>query len=238
MAISFSKRSTAVEIMDDLACQGEVVNQTLRELDFINHWLGGNVVTVKAVDHVLKKIPKEKEITIGDLGCGSGEMLRLLAVKLKKQNRNANFIGVDANANIINYASRQSKAFTNVSFFADNILEDRFKQKHFDVVLATLFFHHFETDELIKILRQLKQQTNFVIINDIHRHPFAYYSIKWLTQLFSKSAMVRFDAPLSVLRSFTQTEWEDILQQAGFTDYEIHWRWAFRWQIVIETNRS
>lgn len=224
--------------MDDLACQGEVVNQTLRELDFINHWLGGNAVTVKAVDHVLKKIAKEKEITIGDLGCGSGEMLRLLALKLKKQNRNANFIGVDANANIINYAIQQSKAFANVSFFADNILEDRFKQKHFDVVLATLFFHHFETDDLIKILRQLRQQTNFIIINDIHRHRFAYYSIKWLTQLFSKSAMVRFDAPLSVLRSFTQTEWEDILQQAGFTDYEIHWRWAFRWQIVIETKRS
>ena len=62
MATSFSKRSTAVEIMDNLACQGEVVNQTLRELDFINHWLGGNTVTVQAVDHVLKKIPKEKEI--------------------------------------------------------------------------------------------------------------------------------------------------------------------------------
>ncbi len=224
--------------MDDLACEGEVVNQTLRELDFINHWLGGNAVTVNAVNYVLKKIPNEKEITIADLGCGSGEMLRLLAHKLKKQNRNANFTGVDANANIIDYAIRQSNAFTNLSFFAENILEDPFKQKHFDVVLATLFFHHFETDDLIKILRQLKQQSNFIIINDIHRHPLAYYSIKSLTQLFSKSAMVKFDAPLSVLRSFTHSEWTAILQQAGFANYEMRWRWAFRWQIIIETNRS
>jgi 2-polyprenyl-3-methyl-5-hydroxy-6-metoxy-1,4-benzoquinol methylase len=237
MATSFAKRSTAVEIMDNLACEGEVVNQTLRELDFINHWLGGNAVTVNAVNHVLKKIPKEKEITIADLGCGSGEMLRLLALKLKKQNRNTNFIGVDANANIVEYAIHQSTGYANVSFFADNILEDRFQQKQFDVVLATLFFHHFETDDLIKILKQLKQQTNFIIINDIHRHPLAYYSIKWLTQLFSKSAMVKFDAPLSVLRSFTHAEWTDILQQADLVDYKIRWRWAFRWQIVIETKR-
>jgi hypothetical protein len=101
--------------------------------------------------------------------------------------------------------------------------------------LATLFFHHFSTDDLIRVLRQLAEQTRFIVINDIHRHPFAYYSIKWLTRLFSKSAMVKFDAPLSVLRSFTKQEWLYILQQAGFTQYQIHWKWAFRWQLIIAT---
>ena len=223
--------------MDNLACEGEVVDQTLRELDFINHWLGGNAVTVDAVNHVLLKIPKGRQVTIADLGCGSGEMLRLLANKLRKQHRSAAFIGIDANANIVDYAVRQSQGFDNISFSADNILEYRFQQQRFDVVLATLFFHHFETVDLIKILRQLGQQASFIIINDIHRHPFAFYSIKWLTQLLSKSAMVKFDAPLSVLRSFTRAEWTYILKEAGLTQYQIRWRWAFRWQIIIETNQ-
>lgn len=45
----FASRSHAPEIMDDLQCSGEVVHQTLRELDFINHWLGGNKVTLEGL---------------------------------------------------------------------------------------------------------------------------------------------------------------------------------------------
>ncbi|MFN5432860.1 MAG: SAM-dependent methyltransferase, partial [Cyclobacteriaceae bacterium] len=74
MAIDFTHRSTGIEIMDDLACRGEVVDQTLRELDFINHWLGGNAVTLNGLRSLWKTIPKNHRITIADLGCGSGEM--------------------------------------------------------------------------------------------------------------------------------------------------------------------
>lgn len=232
---SFTQRSTETEIMDNLACGGEVVNQTLRELDYINHWLGGNAVTVQAVQKVVKKLPVGKRVTFADLGCGSGEMLRLLAHKMKKQKRDATWMGIDANPNIVDYAVGQSKDFANISFSTDDILGDRFQQQKFDVVLATLFFHHFETDDLIRILRQLGRQAGYIIINDIHRHPIAYYSIKWLTEMFSQSAMVKYDAPLSVLRSFTRAEWALILEQAGLLHYQIRWRWAFRWQIIIET---
>ena len=38
----FSKRSNDEEIMDDLNCAGHVLDQTLRELEIINKWLGGN----------------------------------------------------------------------------------------------------------------------------------------------------------------------------------------------------
>jgi hypothetical protein len=62
MAISFTNRSADVEIMDDLLCEGEVVDQTLRELDFINHWLGGNAVTLQALTLVWNGIPKIKRL--------------------------------------------------------------------------------------------------------------------------------------------------------------------------------
>jgi len=72
-----------------------------------------------------------------------------------------------------------------------------------------------------------------IIVNDIHRHPLAYYSIKWLTSLFSKSSMVKFDAPLSVLRAFKRNELKSILKKAGVENYQLRWRWAFRWQLII-----
>jgi hypothetical protein len=92
MAISFTNRSADVEIMDDLLCEGEVVDQTLRELDFINHWLGGNAVTLQALALVWNGIPKDKAIAIADLGCGSGEMLRIISAIALKQKRKASRI--------------------------------------------------------------------------------------------------------------------------------------------------
>src|SRR6478736_201900 len=101
MPVSFSERSKGVEIMDDLEFHDDVVFQTLHELDFINQWLGGNAVTLSAIEKAWKEIPKEQPITIEDLGCGSGEMLRLIAAKATHQYRNVQLIGIDANPHIV-----------------------------------------------------------------------------------------------------------------------------------------
>ena len=50
--------------MDDLTCSGEVVEQTLRELDFINKWLGGDQVTLDAVNRLIDRLPYDREIVI------------------------------------------------------------------------------------------------------------------------------------------------------------------------------
>jgi 2-polyprenyl-3-methyl-5-hydroxy-6-metoxy-1,4-benzoquinol methylase len=231
--VDFTSRSTSIEIMDDLDCKGEVVDQTLRELDFINQWLGGNAVTINAVKSVWRSIPKDQTIAIADLGCGSGEMLRILARLAKKANRKVELKGFDANSNITNFATNHSKDF-NISYHSINVFSPEFQQQKFDIVLATLFMHHFTEVELISLFSSLKKQTTTaIIINDIHRHPLAYDSIKLLTKVFSRSAMVKFDAPLSVLRAFTKTELQTILRKAKISYYELTWKWAFRWQLII-----
>jgi len=220
--------------MDDLEFHDGVVFQTLRELDFINQWLGGNAVTLNAVEKVWKAIPKEQSISIVDIGCGSGEMLLLIAKKAADQRRNVQLIGIDANPHIVSYARTHSGSFAKISFYERNILSKEFKAQNFDIIIATLFLHHFSDDELINLFTSLKKQAKVgIIVNDIHRHPLAYYSIRCLTSLFSKSSMVKYDAPLSVLRAFTRNEIELILEKAGIENYQLKWKWAFRWQLII-----
>ena len=234
MAVSFSQRSAAIEIMDDLTYHDEVIFQTLRELDFINQWLGGNAVTLSALKKVLAQCPKGKTLSIADLGCGSGEMLRLISKLGSSENREFELVGIDANEHIVNYARTHSPAFSNLNFEALNIFSDEFQRTSFDIVMATLFLHHFSDNELVSIFSSLKKQTRLaIIVNDIHRHALAYYSIKWLTRLFSKSSMVRFDAPLSVLRAFKRNELVSVLEKSGIRNYELKWKWAFRWQLII-----
>jgi len=230
----FSKRSDALEIMDNLNCSGQIVNRTLVELDIINQLLGGNPVTLQGLQTLIKKKKPPRPLIVADLGCGSGEMLKQIAIRFRKTNPHSTFVGIDANKNITQYAQHHVAEFPEVCITTEDILGDNFKTKEFDIVLATLFFHHFSSAQLVDIFRNLKQQARIgIIINDLHRHWLAHYSIKLLTALFSRSSMVKYDAPLSVLRGFTKQELTDILEKAGILRYTLKWKWAFRWLLII-----
>jgi 2-polyprenyl-3-methyl-5-hydroxy-6-metoxy-1,4-benzoquinol methylase len=234
---SFAQRSPDIEIMDDLRCAGEVVDQTLRELEIINRLLGGNYVTISGVKALLKTGSLTEVITIADLGCGGGDILKLVAQWGRKSNLRLQLTGIDANPNIIAFAEAHSQQFPGINYQALNIFTEEFRTKKFDLILATLFMHHFNEEELVSVFGSLHRQAKIgIVINDIHRHWFAFYSIRILTRLFSKSKMVKYDAPLSVLRAFKKSELQSILQKAGIETYELKWKWAFRWQLIIPTS--
>jgi 2-polyprenyl-3-methyl-5-hydroxy-6-metoxy-1,4-benzoquinol methylase len=233
----FSKRSADIEIMDDLSCSGEVVAQTLRELEKINLLLGGNHVTIAGLRN-LTDSQQNKLFKVADLGCGSGDILRLIHKWGIKNRIRLELIGVDANPFIIAYAREHTPSTIPVRYEAMDIFSEAFADEKFDIVIGTLFFHHFSNDKLVSFFRQLKTNISTgVIINDIHRHTLAYYSIKLLTKFLSRSSMVKFDAPLSVLRAFKKKELIEIMKQAGITNYTIKWMWAFRWQLVFRPDK-
>jgi ubiquinone/menaquinone biosynthesis C-methylase UbiE len=229
----FSARTYEEELMDDLDCKGEVIHQTLKELETINTLLGGNHVTINGIQKLLEKA-QTKTFSLADLGCGGGDILRLIKRWSKKKNLNASLLGIDANPNIVREAEMNTPESYAIRFESQNIFSQEFRSRSFDIVTGTLFFHHFTNEQLIDFFRQLKSQTQIgFVINDIHRHWFAYHSIKWLTRLFSKSPMVQNDGPLSVLRAFKKEELIQIMNNAGIKTFSIRWMWAFRWQVIV-----
>lgn len=232
-----SKRSEAIEIMDDLNASGPIIGQTLRELEFINKWLGGNAITLNGLEKILSSCSKPA-VTVADLGCGGGDLLMLISRDLKKKKITGNLVGIDANPHIIAYAQNHTASDTAISYKALNIFSDEFRQLKFDIVFATLFFHHFTREQLIDLFAHLKRVTSCgIVVNDLHRHPLAYHSIRLLTSMFSKSEMVKNDAPVSVHRGFSRKELKEILHAAGISSYSLAWKWAFRWQLVIPTGK-
>ncbi len=236
MGSKFSHRSSASEIMDDLHCAGEVVNQTLRELEMINRWLGGNAATFDGVSKLIKLKPK-KNLAIADIGCGGGDILEGLARIARRKNMSIRFFGIDANPHIIDFAKKNTEQYPEISYRVQNIFSEEFRNSKFDIVVATLFTHHLGDRQLIDLIKQLQKQVSLgIVINDIHRHWIAYHSIRLLTKWLSKSSMVKYDAPVSVLRSFNKAELESILTQAGIINYSLKWKWAFRWQLIIPSS--
>lgn len=233
----FSQRSSEIEIMDDLSCAGQVLDQTLLELEIINKWLGGNRITIDAIAEMIESDTKVKEVTIVDLGCGGGDMLRIIDAWAKKKKLKMKLIGVDANPYAISFAKKNLNEYPHIQFQTMDIFSKDFQTLKFDIVVGTLFYHHFTNDQLIYFFKRLKDNVKIgFIINDIHRHWLAYYSIKLLTRAFSKSAMVKYDAPVSVLRAFKKNELIQILKSANITTFTVNWQWAFRWKVIAKMN--
>ncbi len=229
----FDQRSREKEIMDDLDCSGPVLEQTLRELKTINRLLGGNGVTNRGLSQVVQRFPQD-QYSLVDLGCGGGDMIAVMQTWASKKNIPIRFIGADANANTITLAKERQKALSDVHWQVANVFDSTFLEDQVDIATCTLFTHHFTDEELVQLFQGLKQKVRLaIVINDLHRHPLAYYSIKWLTHWFSKSPMVQNDAALSVLRSFKRRDWKSIFEEAGLGKVEIRWCWAFRWQICV-----
>lgn len=229
--MNLKNRASEEEIMDDLNISGPVIDQTLRELDFINRTLGGNAISLKAFRSILKK----KEIqSVVDLGCGGADILIEMAKIGNKLNRKVTFTGIDANPHIVSYAANHTSSWPEIKVECLNIFSESFQQRSFDIIHCCLFLHHFSHKELVGLFHRFRKQARVaIVVNDLHRHFLAFYSIKLLTRIFSRSFMVRNDAALSVARGFKKSELKAILQEAGIQNYSLKWRWAFRWQLVI-----
>ncbi len=236
----FSTRSTETELMDDLTVHGEVVPKTLKELNIINKFLGGNYVTIRGISKLLLgNGPTEKPIRIADMGCGGGDILKSIANWARKRDLNAELIGIDANPNIIDYAKINSSGYSNIEYRVENVFDSPGLNGDYDIILSTLFLHHFDYEQSTFLLRKWSRMARIgVVVNDLHRHPMAYHSISLLTNMFSRSYMVKNDGPVSVLRAFSKQELINILKEADISSYSIHWYWAFRWGLIINQDKA
>lgn len=234
--VNTTYRSNAREIMDDFSMKGDLLRDTLDKLGKINKWLGGNGVTINGVLQLLRSKPKATVYTIVDLGCGHGDMLRLVAKLGRKKGYNLKLIGIDANQDTIDYANELSKDYPEISYYKEDIFSEEFKARTYDIVLSTLFFHHFKDEEIITVLKNLCHKAQLgVVINDLHRSTIAYGLFKCIG-LFISNEMIRQDGLTSILRAFKRKDLENYSRQLNHKS-QIQWKWAFRYQWIIKTNQ-
>ena len=67
-----------------------------------------------------------------------------------------------------------------------------------------------------------------IIVSDLLRHPLAYHGIRLLTRGFTRNAMTRVDAPLSVRRACTLAEWSELIRRADIGTFRVQRVLPFR----------
>ena len=231
MMVNLRKRITGVdEIMDDFDLPPAELNPVLKGLGDLNNWFGGHKTLIKA----LQQFPVAAGNHISDWGCGGGDALKAIAQWANKQKLPLQLTGVDAAPAAIAFAQKETASYPNIDYLQNMVMSEELKPGQFDIVVSSLFTHHFEDDAWVALVKKMLDcSRRGVIITDLHRHWLLYYSLIAIFTVVIPNKMMRHDGPLSVKRSFTKAELLHLLTQAGITHYKIQWKWAFRWQVII-----
>lgn len=235
MALDTTYRTDQEESMDDFSMDNEGLVTALDDIARINQLLGGNSVTLDGVKTLIKDLPQDKTITIMDFGCGSGDMLRMLADFGAKNKINFELIGIDANEATIRHAEKCSVDYHNISYLAEDIFLYNFSKYKIDIALITLTLHHFKNEEILKIMKVILDLVRKgIVVNDLQRSKLAYRLFQIIIFVFRLEKMTANDGLISILRGFKKEDLEKFSKDLGLKKYSIKWKWAFRYQWIIE----
>lgn len=234
-SIDTSKRTNKAEIMDDFDLQGEELERTLKDLENINKWLGGNRITMQGIKRLLGSHPIDRSVHIADVGCGNGSILREIAEWGRKKNVPLKLTGIDANAHAITIADKLSEFYPEINYSTINIFDPAFKEEEYDIILCTLTLHHFKDEEIKDITANfLKQARIGVVINDLHRSKQAYFLFRAFCKVFIRNKIARDDGLTSILRGFRKKDIKHFASILPSNKQEIKWKWAYRYLWIIE----
>lgn len=216
----------------------EEILLTLRDLRRANCRLGGTRACLKAIQPLVEEIAgrekAKRPIRVADFGSGSADIPEALVRWATSKSYSLQVTAIDFNFMTCQVASAQVRRIPEIAVVQGDVLRPPVRESAFDIVLCSAFLHHFSEDEIASILESFRRLARrAIVVSDLHRHRVAYAAIWLLTRLLSRSAAVRNDGPLSVLKGFRRDDLVRILNKAGFEGAMIRRRWAYRHVVVI-----
>ena len=172
------------------------------------------------------------QLSVLELACGGGDTAIELAALARRRDLNLSFQACDLNPEAVRIARRNvARSDSCVGVFVADAL-DPSASKQFDVVYCTLFAHHLDPPDVVRLLTGMAARARqLVIVDDLIRSRLGY-SLAWMgTRLLSRSWVVHHDGPLSVKAAFTPTEILDLASQAGLRGCVLERTWPERYRL-------
>jgi SAM-dependent methyltransferase len=192
--VDLSRRATDPELLDAGVPDDEAL-RSLADIRFVNRWLGNRGRLAAVVGPYLEESPRPR---ILDVGCGSADIPAHL---LRHAPRTTVAVGMDIK--LLHLAAGPPE----VRRVRADVRALPFPPRSFDVVLASLFLHHFDAGEVAGVLRGLFALTRrALVVNDLRRARVPYAFGKAAFPLLFRSRVSVADGLLSIRRGFTVDE--------------------------------
>jgi SAM-dependent methyltransferase len=228
--LDFSRRNALTELMDSDETDFETFRACLIDLAKVNQLTLAYRPTLEFLDRLRRSggLPRERAITIVDVGSGSGDMLRKIDQWAARYGYyEVDLVGVDLNP----WSARTAEEFTAqgrpIRFVTANIFA--WSAEPADIVVSSLFTHHLKDAAVVGFLAWMEANARLGwFVNDLRRHPISYHLFRLLARALRFHAFVQHDGPVSIARAFDAADWRGFLAQAEVPGAKIRRRFPYR----------
>jgi 2-polyprenyl-3-methyl-5-hydroxy-6-metoxy-1,4-benzoquinol methylase len=228
------KRIYEEELLDAGCGTDEDVRRNLQDLRRINRFLGGTKVVLRAIQSIVKR-NELKNISLLDVGTGSADIPTAVAEWCKERGVRSHIVALDISERNLRVARTRLGIARDVELMRADSLALPFTERSFDFVSASLFMHHFQDEDVARLLAGFARvASRAVIINDLVRNLVPYYFAKLTGPILATSFLTRNDGPVSVLRGFTADELKELAGRASLTSYSVNRVFPYRLLMIAD----
>ena len=168
-----------------------------------------------------------------DVGFGHGDMLQRIARWAGHRGIAVELVGVDINPRSAGLAQAATDPALRIDYRTGDYTA--LAGQGWDAIVSSLVAHHMTRDQLVAFLRFMEAEARRGwLVNDLHRHAFAYAGFPLLARAMGWNRIVREDGTLSIARAYRSAEWPPLLAEAGIPPGAARVKRVFPFRLCVE----
>jgi ubiquinone/menaquinone biosynthesis C-methylase UbiE len=237
----FTPRQTNHEELLDLGRGSpSEVRRSLHDIRRINTYLGGARVVMSETFKLLESDSRQStaplhRTTVLDVGTGSADIpLRLVQFGIRR-GYDLQVVALDNNWRHLQTAREDVFNTANIQLLQGDAFQLPFADGSVDVVVASLFLHHFRPLQIASLLREFHRVSRVGwVVNDLVRHYVPLVFFRLTAPIFARSYITRHDGTASILRGYTTAEMRQIVTSTNLPHVTVRDHFPFRMSVVGE----